>query len=373
MPSSRSPVPVVVLALNAPFYAPILLAKTLAINPTCGQMELEIAGFPPSFDAESTAVDPFISRVFSQHQERILIGIGDPMRITAIPRYENHYVIPKVIGSLIHKMCYWLVDHRFYDIQNNQWEEVFERILVHPRGMTGFTVPCYDYHLRNGVEATDLKNKLESLIFDKINPNNERHHYDNICKAVQEKRVDGLKDFAFITTNPLHAIETTRFGSDYTLIRAFAKENEFCDVVQTGILTDAALISNPYSMEAQVIEEFKHGVITAINHINDNPHRAAYYLFRANEKHELLLRQADGSIVKPYFDSWKPEKAVPRYLAASLEILSTQNLSVYTPSLEITPEQWSKTQKMRTIVEGMLPTFELRNKAVDLAYEQYCI
>jgi hypothetical protein len=346
--------PTIVLAANSPLYAPIFLAQAESVNGVCSQMKLELAKYPSTFRRGAADVDPFIDRLLSEANvnAEILIGIGDPMRITAVPKTKR-YVKPKIAGSLIHKMCYWLVNHRAY--KNVDWEDAFEFVLVHPKGMSGFTVPYCDYAYRNSTnDFTPLKGRL----IDDVDPNNERQFYDQVYGAIKSK--NRKPSLAFITTNPLHASDGCRFAIEYELVRAFASEDRFQDVIMTGIIVP----EEQYEIEASTIEEFKMGIITAIQYILNDPGLAAYRLYRGFEEGKVSIRDSENNKVKPFFATWS--------IAELKETLaSLERYAAYNPSGTITPAQWKKTKEMRATVEPLLDEMERKRSVAELT-DDYC-
>src|SRR5258706_15141056 len=113
MPTGRKQEIKVFLAANSPLYAALFLAKAEKINATWEHTSLVLSKPPISFKSPS-AVDPLIEDVLSEDNlaREIRIGIGDPMRIASLPEPGNRYAEPRVIGNLIQRMCFWLVDHR---------------------------------------------------------------------------------------------------------------------------------------------------------------------------------------------------------------------------------------------------------------------
>ncbi len=323
-------------------------------------MRLELAAYPPSFQRSPTDVDPFIDRILSQTNvdTEILIGIGDPMRITAVPQDRGKYAEPKVIGGMLQKMCYWLVDRRDFKNGGNGWEEAFERVLVHPKGMTGFTVPCYDYYIRT--KATDLSTFTQRL-WDDTDPNDERGGYDRINSMLTKEQKPPRKPLAFITMNPLHASEAASFARDYTMVRPFIDQPHFSDAVMTGIIVATDIANAAASHEGRAIHEFKEGVATAIEYILHDPLLSAYRLYRAHEKDRIKIYNPMNDLVHPFFRNWSPQE-----LAEALRILKKFEAFNPSPTLGIKAVQWQKTKAMREIVEPVLTDMEKRRSVKTL-------
>jgi hypothetical protein len=184
----------ITLALNSPLYAPILLAKCLG-NKTCREMRIEVTKYSHAFIVKHIGPDPFVFNVLHTREghrdEGIIIGVGDPMRITAVPRKVREYSEPLIIGNLVKKMCYWIVDSDVGSGDGNEladsdgdfyWSNRFQGLLVHPSGMTGYTVPIYDYCTKFNCVPKDDEN-LKRIIHP-ISPNYERTWYDGLCSYI---------------------------------------------------------------------------------------------------------------------------------------------------------------------------------------------
>jgi len=361
MASQRTTFATVVLATNSPLYAPILLAQAERINSTCAKMRLELAAYPSSFRVGPNDVDPFIDRILSQKNvdTEILFGIGDPMRITAVPVGLGKHAHPKIIGGLLQKMCYWLVDSREFTPSRNGWEDAFERVLVHPRGMTGFTVPCYDFHVRS--PSANLPQFVERLL-DDTDPNDERGCYDRLNFGVQNAKKSVSKPFAFVTMNPLHASQASAFAKNYTMVKSFIEQEHFCDAIMTGIIVARDIADSQGGLEQVLIGEFKEGIATAIEYILNDPFLAACRLWRAQEEGKVKIYDGDGLLVPPFFVEWSPDD-----LAEALRILSKARAFNLSPTLSIKKSQWEKTKIMRGVVEPVLTDMEKRQSVNELA------
>jgi hypothetical protein len=327
-------------------------------------MKLELAGYPSSFQAGPSDVDPFIDRILSQTNvdTEILLGIGDPMRITAVPSKGGKYAQPKVIGGLLQKMCYWLVDGRAFKNSHNPWEDEFERVLVHPKGMTGFTVPCYDYHIRT--TSTNLTQFVQRLL-DDTDPNDERGCYDRLNLAIQKRRTalskPLTKPLAFVTMNPLHASDASAFARNYTMVTPFVEQTHFRDAIMTGIIVARDIAHSNGGLEEKTIREFKEGVATAIEYILHDPLLAAYRLWRAHDTDAVIIYDGDGGRVPPFFAQWSI-----RDLGEALRILTKLQAFNTSPDLNIKKTQWEKTKNMRQVVEPVLTDIEKRRCVIDL-------
>jgi hypothetical protein len=364
MPSQRDPTPVVVLATNSPLYAPILLAQVQARNQTCAKMKLELARYPSAFVRASTDVDPFIDRVLSQADvdKTILIGIGDPMRVTAVPSQQRKFARAKIVGGLLQRMCYWLVDSREFDGEVDRWEDAFERILVHPPGMTGFTVPCYDYYIRTQQE--DLAPFIRRL-FDDMDPNDESGVYDRFRTKLSTAKPEA-RPLAFVTMNPLHASRASSFAGQYTLVRSFVEQEHFRDAIMTALIVARDVAESTGSREVQALEEFSCGVARAVDSILNDPERSASQLWYALESNDVVIRDSDGLRVMPFFESWGPTA-----LAEALRTLANTGALNEDDGLRITHKQWETTKAMRRVVEPFLPAME-RKVAVGQLPQDVC-
>lgn len=376
MASHRNPNPTIVLAANSPLYAPVLLANAEGFNKTCSGMKLEIAKYPIS-NEDPIKMDPFIDRLLSQTRvdKEILIGIGDPMRMTAVSKDNKRHAEAKVVGTLIDKMCYWLVDHRYNFTE--KWEDLFHKLLVHPKGMAGYTVPSFDFIIRNsGAEcsslledehehsnvspASEIYAGIGDILIDSLDPNNEREIYDALNTELARLSQKPSKPLAFITTNPLHITAAMEFAEKYSVARKFYEGAHLRNIIMTAIITARQIDEE----EGEAISRFKEGVINAIAYIHDSPALAAYHLYQAYETGKLRIVASDGSVIKPFFASW-------RLTDLESALVTLTNIPAYNHDLKTSQAQWERTKRMRSIVEPLLDDEEKARKAETLT-ERNC-
>ncbi len=346
----------VILAANSSLYTPILLAKAAKINETCKEMKLVLA----KSKREPKDVDPFIDCVLSQadNRERMLVGIGDPMRITALNKTTSRYSEPRVIGNLINKMCYWLIDGRDHGSSSLEWESVFAKVFVPPKGMTGFTVPCHDYKVRTGKDPKHITDVLCA----RLDPNNERALYEKLHTELKANNLTVKKPFAFITTNPLHVFHGQKSTLPYEVVHYFPDNKDaFCNVVMTGLIIAKDRPRSSQKAFDKAIKEFREGVRLAIAYIKYDYRLAAYTLFKSFGDEKFILDR-DQNSVHPFVGSL-PE------LIAIINTISAYE--IYTEDLSLTKSQWEKTKIIRQSVEPLLGEREKKRSAATLS-DEYC-
>lgn len=183
-------------AVDSMLYSPVFLA--LVMDETLGR---NVELIPVANEVRT--VDWWLHDVIHLHDWAV--GIGDPMRLTAFanPRKVDF------LGILIDKMCFWIVDHDF----DGEWFNI-DRFVVHPRGMTAFSVAAHQlaerWQLNPLSDDQDERNlairKLnERLHDDGVDPNNEMQAYLDVRNRIgRRESPQGVRHAAFITANPLY-------------------------------------------------------------------------------------------------------------------------------------------------------------------------
>lgn len=237
------------LAVPSVLYAPLYLAKTLARTAETREqfaifqhVEFDYAGKP--FDSH-TAVDELIlpvlrARELSINRPAPILAVGDPTRIASALSIET-LDQPYVVGGLITKMCYWLMDGRA-DSGFNKHEE-FEEVVVHPQGMTGYSLFKYEtqeHRTLDGAQAVacypgDELRVYSARTFCERDYKRAAHRY---FRARGKTLEPGRLPSAFLTTDPAIAMRAWH-GRRWRVIRAYGRDSreEFQNVLMTGLIT----------------------------------------------------------------------------------------------------------------------------------------
>jgi hypothetical protein len=280
------------LALNSPLYAPIVLA--VAIGKSSNGASSSYAGrFTVSFASRQSrsvrSTDPFSERepllacvLEKESGAKVLtVGVCDPMRLANYSPALKNYHEPAVTGAVIDKMCFWLFDGEQESV-DDKWHECFDKILVHPKGFTGYTVAAYDLLKAKKIDPEQDHRKAKKALKGKLHevedPDQEHVEYNRM------KLSDKGKKLAYISANPLHAIAGLRLNG-HNLLRSFGtndrpdeisagQNNIFSQAVMTGLVVPKAALSNGdgHHLQTTLPEE----ISDAIKLIADDPDLSAY-------------------------------------------------------------------------------------------------
>lgn len=265
----------VLLATPTPLYAPLYLAKTLHLGEFANVTFLY--GGPPGKESR----DPLIDHVVGKYKSRdYLFAVGDPLRAMEVHGPEAD---PYVVGGLIHHMCYWMIDEG-NEYKHDSWVQQFQRVVAHPKKMTGHIIACHHLLSRQGV--TD-----PAYILDYVMPaptaGSERRWYRTL-RAAGKLGLKGTRlrsDFsepqenvgepglhlAYITSNFADLIPETELCRHQF---AFYELEEYRDVLMTGLITSKDRFENNQTLFRKLMDDLSR----AVDFIRKDPYRAANYL-----------------------------------------------------------------------------------------------
>lgn len=337
----------VVLAAESILYSPLLLAAAGELLASGIRCEIQVAR--PTPDAKASKV--FIDHVFGRsllekhiYEDRIVIGVADPMRLSSIsPNSLDHgpYVKAAIAGTLVHKMCFWLVDSKRELVKS--WEEEFEKILTHPLGWTGWTLAYYELRNAKKLPVDQILNKLESV----PNPNEEFRLY----KSHAEK---GEK-VAFLTPNPRFAHEGLQGKDDLHTHHRF--HLDYNQHVMTALVVPDDYM-NPEHWAYPTIDRFRRAVANAIRYVMTDTAGAAAML-----SHYLAFGSSvfGRELSRPFgLQSLKDLRPALRFLATADPYNRNQDLRV--PSRTV-----DRTLELRRVFEEAL--HDVKAMRSDLAEE----
>jgi hypothetical protein len=316
-------------AVDTMLYSPVFLA--LCLEPDLlDHIELS----PVLNHAES--VDPWLRSVM--HLREWAIGVGDPMRLTAFTNPEE----VDFLGVLIDKMCFWVVDHDY----DGEWFTM-DKFIVHPRGMSAFTVAAHELTWRWDLDLSSADpakqrqgmDRINALLHDTgVDPNNEMQAYlklKGIGKPRRKLKRDApaVKHAAFITANPLLHAKVPADG--------LANIYCFMDNYSKTVMTTLIGRSQACKAERALRGEFVRAVTYACGKIQDD---AAYCA-------ELL------------WDFWPrvhPTQTLPdgfktrEQLAKALIFLAETNVYNPDPGLLVAQANVDEACSMRSTIEPLL-------------------
>ena len=332
----RSPDPLVILAADTPLYAPALLAKAERINTACARMRFRISRTPRFHGDTRDDYDPFVHDVLSEAsaREHVVLGIGDPMRITAVP--DGYADRPFVVGTMIKRMCYWVVDRRRRCNDNDGLSATYSHLLVHPLGMTGFAVAYCDEKNKSGNDDKTLT----TFLVDKAIPGHEERIYTKVSRKLQRSQPP-----AFITADPLVDDYGRRDDDNLSNVRSYLRSTDpaLVGAIMTGFITGQEL----YQRENAIIDEILHGIRCAIELIEDSPVLAAAQLYKRAHTIELNFSHMNE----------------PARLIRALEIIAGRD--AYELRDAVDNSAWEKSIALRKQVEHLLPQHALNWQKAD--------
>ncbi len=142
----------VLLPGQVPLYAPVFLAK--ALNLHCAWHGVDLEYQRPEWmkrvmrQPNTRSSEPLLDEMLDRATRRALLAFCDPMRIRyTTPAASALYYSPVVVGPVVCKLCYWLIDGAGSAADGSgsagNGEQAIKRmvrLIVPPRGTTGFAL-----------------------------------------------------------------------------------------------------------------------------------------------------------------------------------------------------------------------------------------
>ncbi len=251
------------LALPSPLYAPFYLAKQERLRTIFKHVRFEYQA-----SEDSNKHDPLFNDLLSEtsNDRQRVMSVGDPFRL----RHKNvaeDWDDPLILSVLLKRMCYWIIngESQYSANNNDKYPDHFERLIVHPKRMTGYYLSFYDTYIEQG--ATDKRN----FLYTNVSPGNEDSWYNYWSK--RKDPTGSAKPLAFLTTDPI--LVRTR-STEQAVKRWFDKDDKYANQIMTAIITGRDI----YEKQNAIIEEILDGVQAAIYHIVGSPEWAAKALTR---------------------------------------------------------------------------------------------
>jgi hypothetical protein len=362
--------PLFLLALNSPLYAPIVLSVAWARRRDAGSIlanfEIEISSHQGESNGFRRNTDGLLSAVLEKDSPRkgLVIGVCDPMRLCSIDPGLPAFDHPHFLGALVDKMCYWLFDGDSA-VNGRHWSEVFEKVLVHPPGYTGYTVAIYDMLKRSSVgrfKKNSFKKKIERILLHHGVPDQERDEYERMVKRRQDLDSQIEKPIAYLSTNPLYAVakpesydnhRVVSFGARHTSEAGEPLDEYLSASVMTALVTNERLACD--RSNTAKLSEVVDAVSKAVVLVQRDPFLASYLICSFVEQNS----------------AWKNVPKQYRYLGAgcardlakSLEFLTEVNAFNERTDLKIGQEHVSNTIAIREAVDGFLEARHRRRYA----------
>lgn len=310
------------LALHSPLYAPLYLAKQLSLG-SFDRIDFE---YRPMHSGRG---DPLVRDVLSNKRKdkTYIAAVCDPFRaLMAGPSLQR----PKIIGGLVKHMTYYLVNHdkTCPSASISKLPDLFEKLIVHPKYMTGYAV------MRHLLHSHTPSCDHNRILYHKTFPGFEELHYSSLRSSVFGRRARYRgRDFAFLTTNPIFLFDTPREVT-ITLSTIAA----YKDCLMTSIVVgeeSAASIEH-----RDDISELIGGVKEAIDLIRHDPLKAAYHIrhFSSDPLVPFSFRAADLEQLENVIDHLRSNDTY----AVDCKISSTQverSIAIRNVSLNDNPDK----------------------------------
>lgn len=316
-------------AVDTMLYSPVFLA--LCVEPAL-RHHVELR----SVASKAADVDQLLRSVGDLGEWAI--GVGDPMRLTAFSHPEEF----DVLGVLIDKMCFWVVDHDY----DGEWFSM-DKFVVHPRGMTAFTVAAHQLAKRCRLkldssdinEVHDAIEKINDKLYDhNVDPNNEFETYRSLkeggAAADGRRGVAPGVNAAFITANPL--LHQSNPGHGLRNLYCFMKD--YSDVVMTALIGRKQAKKH----ERELRGEFVKVVAYACGKIKSDPAFCAELLWNSWSK------------VHPSHETSPAGYATPEDLAESLAVLGEKEIYNQDAALLVPWANVERTCDIRSYIEPLL-------------------
>ncbi|MFZ1990811.1 MAG: hypothetical protein WAW96_13700, partial [Alphaproteobacteria bacterium] len=258
------------IALAAPsaLYLPLYLAKVMSPKRAFKVIDFvykEDKKLNPADDPGNVS-DPLINYLLSEDKQdadpQCIMAVCDPFRALLKPIAGHGR--PKIAGTLIQHMFFWLIDHgtELKDGDENRIHELFEKIVVAPRHMTGYAVACHYLQIK----CNACPEQIEKTLFWETKPGFEAQY----CRTFQRQRPK--KDYAYLTWDMRNKFRLETGEQVHLPLRNFP---EFQDCAMTGLVVNEKMYE---SDEGGLIDELIGLTYDAVSFMGDDPEGAAQCL-----------------------------------------------------------------------------------------------
>lgn len=241
----------ILLPTASPLYAPLYIAKELGMPGFDG---VEFEYHQSTIYTKKKHQDKLIEKLLriEEKNEHVIMAVCDPMRVIAAKLNDHIYDRPLVLSNMISKMCYWFIDGDLDAKTPDKISEKFEKIIVHPPGMTGYTTSFY--YLKNNL-GFDYE-EVEKLLFNCLVPGKERICYEFLGRHKKSKTGKG---YLFSTMNPFEVYFTKENGS----YRTYLKDDEKCsNSIMTAFISGEKIYEDHSDKINEIIGSVKYVVST---------------------------------------------------------------------------------------------------------------
>lgn len=248
----------ILLALPTILYSPIYIAKQCLLSKEFAHIDFE---YPPdAYKGKDELIDSLCLK--ESRGDDAILGVVDPIRV-AFAKTNNLHEDLLIINGFIKKMCYWA--------RGNYPEEGKEllssspkkyKIIVHPDGMTGFTIAIFDLFskLKINENLENPKEIIKKLLYSKIKAGEENFYfeYSNFAKL--------STNISCITTDPL-VIQNKNQG--ISAMYGDNKDSLFNNSYMTAFVTSSKNMNN--NKDKYIITDLLKGIKRGIEMIKQEP------------------------------------------------------------------------------------------------------
>jgi len=279
----------ILLAGPTALYAPIYLAKQLTLSKEFAHIDFEYPDHPkPESDNKA---DELVDQLFYPYKKtNVIMAVADPMRV-AFESFDNYDNKPKVIHTLINKMCYWAIAQ--YPEDKLEMINKNYKIIVHPRGMTGHTLVLYDLiNMFPDLEKKDNssdRNIINDLLYHKIYPGEEGKFY----RASSLYKINN-RNVGYVTTEPYDILDIAQKNTNNKMDKKsfihFKNNGEkvYCNAVMTSLITSDDCLNDPIRKE--ILKDLILGIKEAIKFIYKEPKIASEILYNYDDTNHNFSR-----------------------------------------------------------------------------------
>lgn len=291
-------------------------------------------GIAPPVDltigSERMSPDPLLNKCLVHYPSRdndlnaVRVGIGDPMRIASalgLPTLQE----PLVIGSLINKVCLWAIDAKAHFDSRVNFKPGLDRLLVHPKGWTGYVVPFYQQVSVYKQDPEEIVTFLEPV----ETPGKEQEQYIRCCTSQPTEKI------AYITTNPLEGKDGATDESNYQMVHNFTDDPKFNGVIMSGLIVGKPSYYKDSSVE--IIDDLLNGLKNAVARIMEDPDLVASMLWTYGQ----ILRSKGSPI---FCSNWSPSQT-----RECITFMRDQN--IFSTDLNVKGRHWEKSKKIHKVYE----------------------
>jgi|GEM_PF-6674007 len=265
--------------MPSPLYAPLYLAKELSRLGSAGKAFSAFKDVEFRYDVPEPptddSLDSLVAGVLSIGSDKNeILAVGDPSRILSAIRKSGCHA-PKIAGGFINKMCYTLLGTQEPD---GFGPPDLKAIVVHPRGMTAYSVFCHYISTHPKAKTTIDRHEI---IFAR--PVGQEEVWYRTLYALRTKRELGLRGrevVGVISADPARFAGHLPFKKSFVKLWPFHMHAPYDNAAMSAFITWRDITGDAKDTVAGVLE----GTRRAIEMIIAEPELCAHYLRRYSDE-----------------------------------------------------------------------------------------